>query len=170
MVIGKTGVNMAANIPNSDLIKQLQALSHLQQLVALSQTQRINQVVPVVTSGAVPALKYGYRVKIINPLKKSEIIIRELHNFHLKFESFGEITLKLPAKFEDQLPSKGNDFNIGYYDGPHHAKVSLISSDDLSSLYNKHSNGGEIVLWCDGKGTMKRKRNELSRLDKEDDA
>uniref|UniRef100_A0A1X7U949 Uncharacterized protein n=1 Tax=Amphimedon queenslandica TaxID=400682 RepID=A0A1X7U949_AMPQE len=90
---------------------------------------------PVVTSGAVPALKYSYRVKIINPLKKSEVIT-ELHNFHSKFESIGESQQKLASKFEDHFPSNGNEFNIGYYDGLHHAEVNVTSSDDLSRLYN----------------------------------
>uniref|UniRef100_A0A1X7TYF2 Uncharacterized protein n=1 Tax=Amphimedon queenslandica TaxID=400682 RepID=A0A1X7TYF2_AMPQE len=57
-----------------------------------------------------------------------------LHNFYSKFETIGENKQKLASKFEDQLPSKGNEFNIGYYDGLHYAEVNLISSDDLSRL------------------------------------
>ena len=69
---------------------------------------------------------------------------------------------KLSTEFKDQFPS-GNDFNVGYYDGPHHSKVILMS-------YTKHHKGGEIILWCDGKGENKRKRNESTRQEREDDA
>ena len=76
---------------------------------------------------------------------------------------------KLSTKFKDQVPS-GNDFNVGYYDGPHNSKVIFMSNEDLNNLYTKHRKGGEIILWCDGKGENKRKRNESTRQEKEDDA
>ena len=37
------------------------------------------------------------------------------------------------------------------------------------NLYTKHPNGGEIVLWCDGKGENKN-RNNGTRQEREEDA
>ena len=114
-------------------------------------------------------VSYTYKVKIINPVKKSGVLIREIHNFCTKFESVPDMREKLSTEFKDQVPS-GNDFNVGYYDGPHHSKVILMSNEDLNNLYTKHRKGGEIILWCDGKGENKRKRNESTRQEREDDA
>ena len=40
-------------------------------------------------------------------------------------------------------------------------------------MYSKHPTGGELVLWCDGRSeiikTNKRKRNDVTREDKEDE-
>ena len=46
--------------------------------------------------------------------------------------------------------------------------VILMSNEDLKNLYTKHHKGGEIILWCDGKGENKRKRYESARQEKED--
>ena len=101
---------------------------------------------------------YSYKVKIINPTKKGDIIVRELHHFTSEFESVSAIKMKLIDEFKGQVP--GNiDFNIGYYDGAQHSKVWLVSVDDLKSMYSKHPSGGEIVLWCDGRSDVVNNEN-----------
>ena len=73
-------------------------------------------------------------------------------------------------EFKDQV-SDTTHFNVGYYDGPQHCKLCLVTSDDLKSMYSKHPNGGELVLWCDGRSDAikanKRKRTDVTREDKE---
>ena len=55
------------------------------------------------------------------------------------------------------------------YDGPQHCKLSLVTSDDLKSMYSKHQTGGELVLWCDGRSyiikTNKHKQNNVTQED-----
>ena len=57
----------------------------------------------------------------------------------------------------------------------HNSKISLVTDDDLTSMYSKYLTG-EIILWCEGKlethKTNKRKRNDTgtSRQEKEDEA
>lgn len=43
-------------------------------------------------------------------------------------------------EFKDQV-SDTTHFNVGYYDGPQHCKLCLVTSDDLKSMYSKHPNG-----------------------------
>ncbi len=86
---------------------------------------------------------YSYKVKIINPLKKSDVITRELHHFNSKFESVLSLRLKLIEHLKEHVPSTV-DFNVG------HTKVLVVTPDDLTSMYTKFS-GGHLTLWCDGK-------------------
>ena len=101
--------------------------------------------------------KYCYKVKIINPSKKSEVIVRQLNNCTSKFKSVSDIRIKLIDQFGEQVPST-LDFTVGYYDGSQQAKVWLCTTDDLNAMYSKHPNGGSLSLWCDGKADPKRKR------------
>lgn len=109
---------------------------------------------PVFIQRTNPA-SYSYKVKIINQIKESGVLIREITNFRTKFD----IREKLSIEFKDRVPI-GNDFHVRYYECPRHSKVILMSNEDLKNLYTKHPIGGEIVLWCDSKGENKRKRNE----------
>jgi len=45
-------------------------------------------------------------VKIINPLKKSEVICRHLHGFSSKFDSVTAIRIKFIDELGDQVPEK----------------------------------------------------------------
>ena len=119
-----------------------------------------------------PPIQFKYKVKIINPSKKSEVIAREIHHFSSKFVSVSALRSKLVKDFAENMPS-GEDFNVGYYDGSQHSKVWLFTTDDLQSMYPK---GGNISLWCDGKSseTSRHKRkndegNSSTRQDREDD-
>ena len=54
---------------------------------------------------------YSYKVKIINPLKKSDVITCELHHFNSKFESVLSLRMKLIEHLKEHVPSTV-DFNI----------------------------------------------------------
>ena len=73
---------------------------------------------------------FTYKVKIINPVKKSEVIVRHLHNFSTKFTSVTELHVKLIDEFKEQVPDS-IEFNVGYYDGSQQAKMWLVNSDDI---------------------------------------
>ena len=113
---------------------------------------------------------HTYKVKIINPRKKSDIIVPQLHHMHSKFESvIACIATKLIEEFEQQVPNSVS-FNVGYCEGQQHCKMSIVNSDDLKAMYKKYPTG-EITLWCDGQsdlaeeepvGRGKRKRDEAA--------
>ena len=48
------------------------------------------------------ATGYSYKVKIINPLKKSDVVVRQLHRFNSKFDSLTALRVKLIDEFERQ--------------------------------------------------------------------
>ena len=103
---------------------------------------------------------YIYKVKVINPSKKSDAVLRHLNGHTVQFESITQMKMKLIEKFGDQVPSQ-LDFSVGYYDGSQQAKTWLVTRDDLDTLYRKYPNGGNVALWCDGRSTdnvPKRKR------------
>ena len=104
--------------------------------------------------------KYCYKVKIINPSKKSEVIVRQLNNFTSKFKSVSDIRIKLIDQFGEQVPST-LDFTVGYYDGSQQAKVWLCTTDDLNTMYSKHPDGGSLSLWCDGKTDSSKRKREV---------
>ena len=66
-------------------------------------------------------------MRIINPAKKSEVIVRQLNKFNAKFES---VTAKLTEEFKEQVPNT-IDFSFGYCEGSQQAKVWLVTADDL---------------------------------------
>jgi len=120
------------------------------------------------------ATKYSYKVKIINPNKKSESIVRQLNNFASKFKSVEEARAKIREEFDDQVPD--NDFSLGYYDGSQQARVWLYIREDFVAMYSKC---GPISLWCDGNYSSgvsrKRKREDAAEhsahhLAKEDES
>lgn len=94
--------------------------------------------------------KYSYRVKIINPLRKSDAIIRELRKFTGRFSSITEVKVRIMEEFGDYVP-ESTRFSIGYYEGQ--TKRWICAEDDLSGLYDVYSKqpGKEIVLWCEGR-------------------
>lgn len=92
---------------------------------------------------------FSYKVRIINPAKKSDVIVRQLNGFSSKFASVNALRLQLIESFSDQVPNTVT-FNVGYYDGSQQAKVWLFATDDLQTMYQKYK-GGQISLWCDGR-------------------
>ena len=49
-------------------------------------------------------MPYTYKVRIINPNKKSEFIVRQLHRCHSKFPSVTAIRVSLIEQFDEQVP------------------------------------------------------------------
>ena len=94
--------------------------------------------------------KYNYRIKIINPGKKSDFVIREIHNSHKKFESIAELKIHLMDEFGEQVPAT-TDFQIGYYLGKQSAKYWLVCPDDLNSMYTSLGEKTNVFLWCDAR-------------------
>ena len=107
-------------------------------------------------------MQYSYKVKIINPKKKSETILRHLPNLHSKFESVLVLRAKLVEYLGEQVP-RTLTFEVGYYQGQQHSKISLYNDNDLDIMYKKCP--GEITLWCEGSPgdeSLKRKREDHS--------
>ena len=124
-----------------------------------------------------PQLSYTYKVKIINPSKKSDTTVRFLNNFHQKFESISMLQSVLTDELQRAIPS--SNFSVGYYNGCQQSKIWLMTDDDLKTMYVKNSNGGQISLWCDGISqdsdipVQQRKKKDLSiignsHIEKED--
>ena len=76
---------------------------------------------------------YSYKVKIINPAKKSDVSVRYLNNYSAKFESVNALRVKLIEAFQEGVPKTIN-FNVGYYEGSQQAKVWLVVADDLTTV------------------------------------
>lgn len=101
----------------------------------------------------------------VNPQKKSDTIVRQLHDVNERFDSVVVLRAKLIEKLGDQVPNTIT-FDVGYYGGQHHSKIWLCSDRDLESMYQNHPTG-VITLWCDGcistteDCTAKHKRDEL---------
>lgn len=90
-------------------------------------------------------------MKIIDPEKKSNFIVRELHHFDEKFDSIPTLKLKLISEFGDQLPET-DDFGVGYFIGKQSSKHWLVTKKDLASMYASLPKGKtSILLWCDGR-------------------
>lgn len=108
---------------------------------------------------------FTYKVKIINPSKKSDVVTRHLHQFNSKFSSVINLHTKLIEEFKENVPSNIN-FAVGYYEGQRHAKIVIATDDDLKAMYSNYPRG-EITLWCNGRnedssvGRSKRKRDQL---------
>lgn len=136
---------------------QPSSITNAQSGPASSNVQSMNQSItvpskPAVASNHIREDKYSYKVKMINPQKKSESIVRQLNGFTSKFKNVKEMRMKLNEEFGEQVPNT-LDFSIGYFDGSQQAKVWLYTAEDLKAMYSKHPNGGFISLWCDGNYT-----------------
>ena len=57
---------------------------------------------------------------------------------------------KIIDECSEHVPST-IDFSIGYFDGSQQAKVLLVTTDDIQTMYKKRSAGGSLTLWCDGR-------------------
>ena len=109
--------------------------------------------------------KFTYKVKIINPAKKSDYVTRHLHHFYSKFNTIISLYTKLIEELKEQVPNNLTS-SIGYFEGQKHSKVSIASDDDLKAMYSMYPSG-DITLWCDarsedGEGKKKRKRAAVS--------
>ena len=57
---------------------------------------------------------YSYKVKIINPMKKSDVVVRQLHNVTTKFDSVSAIRVKLMEELKEHIPITAN-FDVGFF-------------------------------------------------------
>ena len=111
--------------------------------------------------------EYSYKVKIINPNRKSDVAVFYLNDFSATFESVTSLRVKLIETFKERVPNT-LDFNVGYYEGSQQAKIWLVTAEDLKTFYQKFPKGGQVTLWCDGRlqeaesVARKRKREESS--------
>jgi len=112
------------------------------------------------------ATGYSYKVKIINPVKKSDAVVRQLHRFKSKFDSLTALRVKLIDEFAETVPDTVN-FNVGYFDGRQQAKLWLVTNEDLASMYSKYRTG-EITLWCDGRQSDRDRIGEVRSKRKRD--
>ena len=85
-------------------------------------------------------------MKIINPRKKSDAVMWQLR-FNSRFESLLALRVKLIEEFQDCVPNTVV-FNVGYFEGQQHSKISIVNGEDLNAMYSRYPKG-EITLWCD---------------------
>ena len=69
------------------------------------------------------AAQFTYKVKIINPRRKSNEIVRYLH-YHSRFNSATNLPVKLIEEFKGLVPDKLS-FNVGYLEGQQHNRIRL---------------------------------------------
>ena len=55
-------------------------------------------------------------VKIVNPARKKDCVVRDLHKFRGKFNSLIELKVRLMEEFQELVPST-HHFSIGYFEG-----------------------------------------------------
>ena len=90
---------------------------------------------------------FSYKVKIINPSKKSDIIMQQLHRYRGEFASVISLRAKLVEEFGEQVPDS-TTFKVGYEDVQKN-RMTTVNIDDLKDMYVKHvhrGGGGEITL------------------------
>ena len=95
---------------------------------------------------------YSYKVKFLTSNRKA--VVRELYNYHDKFDSVDAIQQKLKEEFSEHI-ARGLNFSIGYFEGRHQTKRWLISRQDVEKMYEKLQGKPEIFLWSDGKDDSK---------------
>ena len=100
---------------------------------------------------------HTYKLKIINPSRKGDVVLCHLNGHADKFDSVTAMKMMLMEEFGDNVPGQ-LDFSVGYYDGSQQAKTWPVAKNDLDTMYKKFPNGGNITLWCDGRSTCVLKR------------
>ena len=92
--------------------------------------------------------KYKYKVKFINPKKKSDFILLTWHQVSSRFESVAELKLKLMDDFQEFVSSTPN-FQVGFIEG-RSTQQWMVAREDLNTMYAS-AKDDEITLWCDKK-------------------
>ena len=90
---------------------------------------------------------YNYRLKVIDPKKKTNLIVHEVHQFHGQFSSVIDLKAKLMEEFQEQVPETVF-FNVGYFEGRQSTKKWIYSQEDLETMYKVCAAKSEILLWC----------------------
>ena len=89
---------------------------------------------------------YTYLVKIINPKKKSDFVVRMWHGVSEQFQSPTTIRAKLQESFPQDVPTT-NDFQLGYMEG--NVKRWIFEDQDMQVMYKTFPASSKITLWCD---------------------
>lgn len=124
-------------------------------------TQSLTSTPSLVSNSAGSPPRYSYKVKVINPNKKSDFMVLTWHNVHSRFDSPTALKRKLVECFHEYVPSELEDFNCGYMEGRGAAKRWIVSVQDIDTMYESFFEGQDIMLWCDmkKKDVPSRKRN-----------
>ena len=91
-----------------------------------------------------------YRVKIINPDKRSDFIVHELHGFDSQFDSITSLKVRLMEQFSEYVPST-IEFQVGYFTGKQSTKHWLMCQADLEQMNETLKTSKGKVMWCEGK-------------------
>lgn len=92
---------------------------------------------------------FNYTMKIQNPASSAgpKFIIRQVHDFHSRFQDLTELKSKVCSMFTDDIPSLGEIGHIGYFKG--RQKRWLCDERELQAMYDKFKGSVvEISLWC----------------------
>jgi hypothetical protein len=92
--------------------------------------------------------QYTYHLKIVNPNKKSDFIIRDVHHFSGKFATILDMKKKVMEEFKDDLPET-TDFKVDYFYGKQSAKRWLVTQEDLDAMYKIGKE--KLLLWADAR-------------------
>ena len=92
-------------------------------------------------------LSYMYSIKLINPKRKSDYVVRLWHDAKQVFHSVDDIKQKLIDSFPNELHH--NDFALGFYSPPSSTKRWIVDNRDLEAMYNLFEPGSKINLWCE---------------------
>ena len=91
--------------------------------------------------------RYSYDVKIINPNKKSDFVVRRWHDVTEVFQTTALLKVKLHESFPRDI-STSADFKLGYIQG--NTRCWIFEERDLKAMYESFKPDSKITLWCDG--------------------
>ena len=63
--------------------------------------------------------QYVYKVKIFNPTKKRDFVVRQLHHFNGKFTCVQHVKEVLLREYKNEI---ADNANLGYFEGRSHTK------------------------------------------------
>ena len=143
-------------------------LTHLDDNVSVTDHNSLkNPVVSVQASTSAHSLLSGvycYSVKLMNPLKKSDYVVRKLPATK-KFTCVEELQSDLLSLFEDEL--FGQVSQVGYIEPGHGLRGKqcwLIKSEDWCDMYTSYEKKREILLWCIGQSKSDNKQKKFPLL------
>ena len=102
--------------------------------------------------------KYSYFVRIINPKKKSDYVVRAWHDVKSRFDTPDSLREKLVEHFPDDLPDNLR-FKVGYFEGRGSTKRWIFEPQDLETMYSSFDSSKVINLWCEGKSEQEDNSN-----------
>ncbi len=99
---------------------------------------------------------YNYKVKFINPKKKSDTVLITWHQVTSRFETISELKLKLKDDLSTFVPDSP-DFRVGYMVNRTTQQL-ILAREDLAVMYSTARDEKEIILWCDKKNEAEREQ------------